>query len=202
MNEQLFPFFFFLLDWTKAGKTGKGKKKKKGESCFKQSHELMNGDSNTQKKKKRDISGIILPPLLPATVVSDEAWLRRAERREVISLTERLWFFTLMRGESRRGGEMKTVRMKGAAHHPRKRKSINRWQSQNAVVMLSDRSGLAGLITDLKSLINKREKEGPCLAQGHFGRLRPLSRRYSAETNLWSLQRRPGACRHFCHDPS
>lgn len=120
----------------------------------------MSGESNTKKKKKRDISGIILPPLLPATVVSDEAWLRRAERREVISLTERLWFFTLMWGESRRGDEMKTVRMKGAAHHPRKRKSINGWQSQNAVVMLSDWSSLAGLIRDLKSLINKRGKGG------------------------------------------
>lgn len=41
-------------------------------------------------------------------------------------------------GESHRGDEMKAVRMKGAAHHPCKRKSINRRQSQNAVVMLSD----------------------------------------------------------------
>lgn len=197
MNEQLFPFFFFLLDWTKAGKTGK--EKKKGESCFKQSHELMNGDSNT-KKKKRDISGIILPPLLPATVVSDEAWLRRAERREVISLTERLWFFTLMWGESRRGDEMKTVRMKGAAHHPRKRKSINGWQSQNAVVMLSDRSGLAGLIRDLKSLINKRGKGGTVSCSRTLWQI--ASTQQTVQRRNKPVISAAPACRHFCHDPS
>lgn len=71
MNEQLFPFFFFC--WIEQRQEKQVKEKKKGESCFKQSHGLMSGESNTKKKKKRDISGIILPPLLPATVVSDEA---------------------------------------------------------------------------------------------------------------------------------
>lgn len=51
MNEQLFPFFFFC--WIEQRQEKQVKEKKKGESCFKQSHELMNGDSNTQKKKKR-----------------------------------------------------------------------------------------------------------------------------------------------------
>lgn len=105
-NRQIFFFFFlnhepgmkhewviFYLAWAKAGK-----QEKKGEPCFKQSQGLMNGDSNP----KRDISEIILPPLFPVTVLLDEARLWHAQRREVISLTERLWFFTLMREKSSR----------------------------------------------------------------------------------------------------
>lgn len=99
------------------------KTRKRGESCFKQSQCLMNRHLNP----KRDISETILPALFPVTVLLDEAWLWHRERREVISLTERLWFFTLMR-ESHRGDEMKTVEMEGAAHHPCKRKSINQWR--------------------------------------------------------------------------
>lgn len=47
MNEQLFPFFFCWIEQRQE------KQVKEGESCFKQSHGLMSGESNTKKKKKR-----------------------------------------------------------------------------------------------------------------------------------------------------